>query len=170
ARAQHLALEIAARMLDLMARVLPALFKGFTEDLEPSEIGDLQDSIGRAFAHLDAIAAEAQRERLTSLATAPEPGPLRRTLLRLRHDLVMVGRAAASPLPDPLRPRLGPALARVCATAADYLRHSGAALLARNSPPPWQPFESVLESYLGEIAEIRRLGLTRDLPVEAVER
>jgi len=170
ARAQNLALEIAARMLDLMARVLPTLFKGFAQDLDGSEIRHIQDSVGRAFAQLDAVAAEAERERLTSLAAAPEPGPLRRTLLRLRHDLIMVGRAAAAPFPESLRPRLGPALARVCAAAADTLRHSGAALLSRSEPPPSQPFEGALDSYLQEIAEIRRLELTRDLPVEVVER
>ena len=63
-----------------------------------------------------------------------------------------------------------PSLARVAETAADYLRQSSAALLSRRDPPPRHPFETALEAYLAEIADIRRLGLTHDLPVDAVER
>jgi uncharacterized membrane protein YccC len=170
ARAQALALEAAGRMLDLMARFLPELFKGFAQECDAPEIRRNQDSVGRAFAQLDAVAAEAQRERMTSLVAAPEPGPLRRTLLRLRHDLIMIGRAAAAPLPEAVRTRLAPPLERVCETAAHYLRQSGAALLSRRDPPPLHPFEAALDAYLAEIADIRRLRLTRDLPVDAVER
>jgi uncharacterized membrane protein YccC len=170
ARAQALALEAAARMLDLMARFLPALFQGLAEELEAAEIRPMQDSLGRTFLQLDAVTAEARRERMTSLSAAPDVEPLRRTLLRLRHDLVMIGRAAALPLPDAVRMRLAPALARVSETAADYLRRSGAALLSRRDPPRLQAFEVALDSHLAQIAEIRQLGLTRDLPVDTVER
>src|SRR4029077_15698706 len=97
ARAHALLIEAAADMLDLLARALPALAAGFTRPIDAAEVGRIQDSIGAAFTRIDAVGDEAKRERIAHLA-APDPRPLLRTLLRLRHDLVMIGRAAAEPL------------------------------------------------------------------------
>ena len=79
--------------------------------------------------------AEADRELSAHLAFGPNTAPYLRTLLRLRHDIVMIGRAAIVPLPHALGSRLASPLAQVAATFADYLRSSGAALLARRAPP-----------------------------------
>jgi hypothetical protein len=95
---------------------------------------------------------------------------LLRTLLRLRHDLVMIGRAAAEPLPEPFRARLGPWLARIAETADDYLRRSAAALLARRPPPPLDAVAAALDGFAAEMAALRREGLTRTLTLEWVER
>ena len=54
----------------------------------------IQDGIGQALVHLNVVGAEAEHERSTGLAAGPDTGPLLRTLLRLRHDLVMIGRTA----------------------------------------------------------------------------
>jgi uncharacterized membrane protein YccC len=170
ARAQALALEGAGRMLDLMTQLMPELFKGFAEELDAPEILRIQDSVGRALAQLDALAAEAQRERMTSFVAAPDPGPLLRALLRLQHDLLMIGRAAAAPLPEPLRARLAPSLARISETADIYLRQSSAALLSRHDPPRLEPFEAALDSYLTAIADVRHPRSTCDLPVDTMER
>jgi hypothetical protein len=93
-----------------------------------------------------------------------------RTLQRLRHDIVMIGRAAVVPLSEPLQARLGPPLARASETAVDYLRGSSAALIARRKPPPLEAVEAAFDDYGAEIAALRREGLTRDLPGDAVER
>jgi len=170
ARAQVLALEGAGRMLDLMAQLLPELFKGFAEELDAPEILRIQENVGRAFAQLDEVAAEAQRERITSLVAAPDSGPLLRSLVRLQHDLFMIGRAAAAPLPQSLRARLAPLLARVSETAGEYLRQSSAALLSRHGPPQLHPFEVALDSYLAAIMDIRGPTPTRELPVDIVVR
>jgi hypothetical protein len=130
----------------------------------------MQDSIGKAFARLDAIAAEAGHERLGFLAAVPDPGPLLRTLLRLRHDLVMIGRAAAVPLPETFQARLGPPLARIAETAANYLRRSGEALAARRDPSALDAAEAALDGYADAFAAIRREGLTLGLPVDTAER
>src|SRR5262249_40529279 len=98
-RAHSLAIEAAAQMLEVAARSLSELFAGFLQARDGATIGSIQDSIGPAFARLDAIAAEARHERITFLAAEPDPRPLLR--LRLRHDLVMIGRAAAMPLARP---------------------------------------------------------------------
>jgi uncharacterized membrane protein YccC len=170
ARAHNLALDAAAQMLELMTRFLPGLFAGFTRSSDPAAVGAMQNRIGEAFMRVDAIVVEARHERMSRLTTEPDQGPLLRTLLRLRHDLVMVGRAAALPLPERFQSRLAPWLARISETTADYLRASAAALLARRGPRPLDAVEAALDGYAAEFAAIRREGLTRDLPDEAAER
>jgi len=170
ARAHILAIEAAARMLDLMAGVLPELLIGFTQTLEEAAILQRQDRIDQAFTQLATIAAEATRERTAHLACESDPGPLLRTLLRLRHDFVMIGRAAVVPFSETLQARLGPPLARDAETAVDYLRGSSAALIARRNPPPLAAVDAAFDGYEAEIAALRREGLTRDLPGDAVER
>src|SRR5262249_9125631 len=79
------------------------------------------------------------------------------------HDLIMVGRAALAPLPGAFGARLGPWLARVCDTVAEYLRVSAAALSTGQAPPPLDAVEGVLDGYAAEIAALRHQGLTREL-------
>jgi hypothetical protein len=119
---------------------------------------------------LATIAAEATRERMAYLASEPDTGLMLRTLLRLRHDIVMIGRAAVVPLPETLQARLGPSLARAAKTAVDYLRGSSAALIARRNPQPLDAVDVAFDGYEAEIAALRGEGLTRDLPVDALER
>ena len=73
---------------------------------------------------LNVLGADAEDERSTRLAVAPDTGPLLRTLLRLHHDLVMLGRAAIVPLPEAFASRLKSPLAHANVAFADYLRAS----------------------------------------------
>jgi uncharacterized membrane protein YccC len=168
-RAHKLAIESAARMLDLLAQALVDMFAGFTGNLEATAVQPIQERIGKAIARLDAIYAEVQRERMTQIAYDHDPGPLLRTLLRLRHDLVIVGRAAVVPLPESLQPRLGPPLRRFVEAAANFLRASAIALNGRTTPPPLDAADAAFEIYAAEIAAIRREGLMRILPGDALE-
>jgi maleylacetate reductase len=88
----------------------------------------------------------------------------------LRHDLVMIWRAALVPLPEAFQARLGPWLTRVGAASADYLRACARALLARRGPPPMDSITAALDGYAIEMAALRREGLTRDLPTHSVEQ
>jgi hypothetical protein len=92
-----------------------------------------------------------------------------RTLLRLRHDLVIVGRAALVPLSAELQPRLGPPLRKLVAASSDYLRACAAALLGRGSPPALDATDAAFDAYAAEIAAIRREGLMRTMSGEALE-
>jgi uncharacterized membrane protein YccC len=170
ARAQLLAIAAAARTLDLMARTLPTLLGCLTRTSDPQAILPIQDSVGKAVVDLDSIAGEARRERVPYLVAAPDLGPLVRTLLRLRHDLVMIGRAAEAPLPEAFRTRLAPLLARVSETAGDWLREAAAALGGRRAPPSLDAVVSALDGYAAGMAALRREGLTQDLPTDEVER
>ena len=169
-RARSDAIDAAAHAIDLMARSLPDLFAGFFEPHDPAAFARLQDSIGQAVAKTETIAAEARHEHIGFLAPQPELGPLLRTMLRLRHDLVMIGRAAAAPLPDALQERLRAPLTRVAERIADHLRQTGEALDARREPRPPEATEAVFDDYGRTSDAARGERLTLSLPVDAVER
>jgi uncharacterized membrane protein YccC len=169
-RAQVLLIETAADMLELLAQALPELVAGFTKALDAPEIRRIQNNLGAAFARIEAVGAEAKREQMTYFAAQTDPGPLLRTVLRLRHDLVMIGRAATVPLPEQFQARLGPPLARFVEAAADYLRAARVALIGRRNPPPIDAVEAALDAFAAAIATARHERLTQGLPVDEVER
>src|SRR5262245_15322887 len=113
ARAHDLAIEAATRILDLMARLQLGLFAKFAQPVDETPLLHLQDSIGEALVGLEATILEAEHERMARLTAEPDQGSLARTMLRLRHDLVMIWRAALAPLPEAFRARLCPLLSRV---------------------------------------------------------
>jgi uncharacterized membrane protein YccC len=168
--AHSLVAESAAHTLDLIVQALGELLAGLTEGRDVEELHRIQDGIGLALVKMNEVATEAEHERFVRLAVGPETGPLLRTLLRLRHDLVMIGRAAASPLPDVLQARVKTPLAQVSRTLTDYLRASRVALQAGRAPPRLDAVEAALEAYAAEIAGVRRDGLTRDLSGDDAER
>ena len=88
-----------AQALELIAAALSEMLAGLTRGLDNDALHQLQDGIGAALVDLNAMGAEAERERAAHLSSGPYTGPLRRTILRLRHDLVMIGRANVVPLP-----------------------------------------------------------------------
>jgi hypothetical protein len=168
-RAHELAVESAARMLDLVAQALGDLCAGFTGDLDTSSSQPIQERLGKSIAQIEVIHAEARRERMSQLDYGPDPGPLMRTLLRLRHDLVIIGRAALVPLPAELQPRLGPPLRQLVAASSDYLRACAAALLGRGRPPSLDAADAAFDTYAAEMAATRSEGLMRAMPGEALE-
>jgi uncharacterized membrane protein YccC len=162
-------IETAARTLERLALALAEVMTGLTEALDVAGLHRIQDGLGEDLMQLNLVGAEAERERLLRISRAPDTGPLLRTLLRLRHDLVMIGRAAAAPLPISLHERLKP-LAEVAAALGDFLRASAAALLARHLPPDIDGVESALDSCAAAVATVRDNGLTRCLSTEETER
>src|SRR5580692_11797231 len=109
----------AARVLELMASALTELMSGLTRGRDNDALHGLQDGIGAALVGLNAIGAEAERERAARLSNGPDTGPLLRTVLRLRHDLVMIGRASVIPLPADLQQRLAMPLMHVTEAVAE---------------------------------------------------
>jgi len=162
--------QAAARILDLMARALAALIDGLGHGLDADELHDLQDGIGQGLNDLNTIGGEAERERRARLSSEADTGPLRRTLLRLRHDLVIVGRAASTPLPAAMQARLMPRLDAIARAASGYLRGCSTALLAHGDAPAIDAFEQALAAYEIEVEAVRADGLTRTLPADGAER
>src|SRR5437588_7114153 len=81
----------AARLLELLAAACAELLAGLTRGLDNDALHRIQDGIGVALTGLNATGAEAERERAVRLSSGPDTGPLLRTILRLRHDVVMIG-------------------------------------------------------------------------------
>jgi uncharacterized membrane protein YccC len=169
-RAHHQMRANAANVLELMASVLNELLCGLTRGRDNDALHTLQDGIGTALAGLNAIGAEAERERAARLTTGPDTGPLLRTVLRLRHDLVMIGRASVVPLPAELQPRLVLPLTRVSEAMVEYLRKTAAALRNATFPPAIAPVQVALQTYAAEVASVRSEGLTRGMPGDVAER
>jgi hypothetical protein len=160
----------APRVLELMASALHELLSGLTRARDNDALHTLQDGIGAALAGLNAIGAEAERERAAHLSSGPETGPLLRTVLRLRHDLVMIGRASVLPLPAELqRPMVLP-LKRVSDAIVDYLNAAAASLRMATLPPAIAPVQDALLAYAAVVASVRSEGLTRGLAGDVLER
>jgi uncharacterized membrane protein YccC len=170
APAHTLGLASAARALELMARALPAVIAGFVYRPSPLQNLRLQDDVGEAVRGFAEVAAEAKGERIANLAPDPDPSVLARTMRRLRHDLVMLGRAAAEPLPAQLALPLQPLLNEIGASACDYLRASADALTARREGPTTAWVDDALAAYFGQVASMRRDGQLTALPLAERER
>src|SRR6266446_3879938 len=160
----------AAQLLELLAAAFAELLAGLTRGLDNDALHRIQDGIGTAMASLHATGLEAERERSAHLSSGPDTGPLLRTILRLRHDVVMIGRASVVPLPSDLQTRLAVPLANVSEAIATYLRSTADALRTGAGSPTLGPVEQALQAYAEEVAALRGEGLTRDLPGDAVER
>ena len=159
----------AARTLELIAAALAELLAGLTRGLDNEALHTIQDGIGKALAELNATGAEAERERAAHLSSGPDTGPLLRTTLRLRHDLVMIGRASGSPLPTGLQARLAAPLVKVSDAITAYLRAMAAALRTGVGAPAIWPVHLALQGYAAEVSSLRSEGLTRGLPGDVAE-
>jgi uncharacterized membrane protein YccC len=160
----------AARTLELLAAVLTELLAGLTRGRDNDALHALQDGIGVAMVGLNTTGAEAERERAAHLSSGPDTGPLLRTTLRLRHDLVMIGRATVVPLPADVQARLAAPLARVSETMAAYLRAIAEALRTGVGAPAIWPVQAALQAYAAEVAAVRAEGLIRGQPGDVAER
>jgi uncharacterized membrane protein YccC len=160
----------AARAMELIAAALSELLSGLVRGLDNDALHRIQDGIGTALVSLNAIGAEAERERAAHLSSGPDTGPLLRTILRLRHDLVMIGRASGAPLPSELQGRLSAPLAKVSDAIAAFLRSMAVALRTGAGVPAIWPVHQALRGYAAEIASLRSEGLTRGLAGDVMER
>lgn len=169
-RGHRMTTDAASRMLRLIADALTELLQQAARAPDDQRLRRIQDGIGAALAELTAIGAEAEHERMARLTSAPDTGPLLRTLLRLRHDIVMLGRAIGCELPADVMQRLAPSLQAVAAASSDFLRDSGTALRELAPPPPIDALDNAFEAYGIAFGAVRRDGLTRNMTSETVER
>jgi uncharacterized membrane protein YccC len=169
-RAHGLVADAANRLLQLLAALSSTLLEGAVARPDNAAAQRLHDAIRAQFTRLDAMADEAAQEQRAHLGDAPDPAPLLRTLRRLRHDLVMIGRAAAEPLPVPIARRLGPSLARLSAAAGAFLKATGEALVARRAPPPLDAAGAAFDAFVAEMDGLRADRATSGLSGEAAAR
>ena len=160
----------AARLLELIADAFTELLAGLTRGRDNDALHRIQDGIGTAMVGMNAIGAEAERERAARLSSGPDTGPLLRTVLRLRHDVVMIGRATVVPLPVEVQMRLAAPLAEVSAAIVRFLRSAAEALRAGAGAPPIHPVHVALQHYAEAVAAVRQDGLIRGHSGDTAER
>lgn len=167
----RLARQEAARTLDLLAQILGRVVGGTLSTADIEALRRIYDRVGLSLAELANNAAEGQREHSARLSAEPDTEPLRRTLVRLRHDVATVGRIArGEPMPEPIHGRLAPKVAAIGKVGSDYLMATGGALASRRPPPPARELEAAFVAALSEMTALRREGFTRELPENAVAR
>jgi uncharacterized membrane protein YccC len=163
-RAHRLVREAAARVLDEMAEDLPDILAIFFQETDPTELLDIQDRIGGTVAVLQSVVEEFKRERSFSFISAPDPAPLPRTLLRLRHDFVMIGRASAEPFPTDMTEDLRPTLKRAAAALAAYFRGCALSLASGQKGVDLIPPQEEFVACGSELAALRERNITRLTP------
>jgi uncharacterized membrane protein YccC len=168
-RAHALTTDAAADTLGLVADALSQLLGHHCGGDQP-DIRRLNAQIGALLTKLNATGAEAEHERTARLTSGPDTGPLLRTLLRLRHDIVILGRAVGCELPELVEARLTPLLEKIGPVVGDFLRASGEALRARDLPPSIDAVQAAFRAHAAAFDDVRHEGLTRAMTSEAAER
>jgi uncharacterized membrane protein YccC len=169
-RAHGLGQRQAVAALEDLAHALPELLSGFARALEQEEISRVQGKLGASVTAFTNMIAEAEHERRLRIFTQEDPGPLSRTLLRLRHDLVIIGRAAANPLPAGISEKLIPLISDAGAKIGKHLIDAAGALDKGLRSPPSAAMAAAFEACASAIAALREEGQTRSLSGREVEQ
>lgn len=140
ARAHALMGDAANRVLQRLAALLGDLMEGLATPVDAKAIIARHDAVRAALTALENVSDEAAREKRNYLTDDSDPEPIARTLRRVRHDLVLIGRIAAEPLPEDPGSPLKRALAAYSTVATEFLRAIGTAFAERASPPPLDGF------------------------------
>jgi hypothetical protein len=170
ARAHSFVIDAAARMLGHLADLMSDWLAVLAGGSDRARIFQLQDDIRSGLARLEIAAVEARQERKTYLTAEFDPDPLVRAVFRLRHDLVMIGRVAADPLPEAVITRLRQPITDVSNATQQFLRDAATALRQRRPPPALARVDAVLEGFVEEITALRREGIVRGLNAEDAGR
>jgi uncharacterized membrane protein YccC len=168
ARASRLVLKAAAQVMRLLAEQLEAL--PLLGDPAQADLGALAVETRQSLSKLETLVGEAARERRSRLSDAPDPEPLLRTLMRLRHDVIMLRRALREPGDEALREHVAKPWSHATQTGAASLRAVGEALSEGRSPERSGAMSASLSDYRAALDEIRRRELTRALPTDVVWR
>ena len=134
--------EASARVARLNADLMDRLIDGLTSDLGRQGVPPLHAKIRSALKQTETVAEEAARERKMRVSDDRDPEPVVRTLYRVRHDLVMVGRAAVKPLPAAILGEFSPLLSTLRQDAGAVLRGISAGLLARTAAPALDNYQA----------------------------
>lgn len=158
----------AADALEHMARAAKGLIGGLEKGLDDDAARTLQLGLGQLLGDLAGTAGEAERERRVRLA-GPDTGPLLRSLLRLRHDLVIVGRAAGKPLPAAIADGAPSAFGQAASALHAYFGGCAAALRGGRHAPPLDGVDAAVARCAAHVETARKANLLRALASDDVE-
>ncbi len=132
--------------------------------------GKLPTRLQAALNRLGAAAEEAARERRSRLSDHPDPEPLFRTLRRLQQDILALNRLFGTPWPERVHAALAQPWSAYALAVEAELRALAAALPVRHPPPESPGPRPPMADLIAAIEGMRREGVTRELPTEAVGR
>lgn len=160
ARASRLLLAGAAQVAELLAEQLDALAQADVQSA--GDVSALAVRTRQTLSRLETLVGEAARERRSRLADTPDPEPLLRTLLRLRHDVVMLRRAMREGRQS-MREPMSQRWSHAAATGAAALREVGRALPEGRVPAPLEALAAAVSDYRTGLDEAaRREPLPKD--------
>ena len=168
ARASQAVLRTAAELAQLLADQLTELAP--LPEQDAVEQSDLPLKTRRALNRLEAQVSEAQRERRSRLTSALDPAPLFRTLLRLRHDVVVLRRAVRKTEHSNLRDDIAQSWAAAAKAGARVLRDLGSALQSQTAPGESAILSAAIAAYHDKTKVLGQCELTRDMPANAAGR
>jgi uncharacterized membrane protein YccC len=144
----HAASDTVSAMADLAGLLAP-------HPCSAANAGQFLPALNRIrtlIAQTETRAGEAKVERSSYLSGAPDPDPLARTLRRLRHDLATVVRVLSSPLSEPARHRVEPALEAVFSALGGWLTAAAEALRDGARAPGLDGLHAAAGAYKAAIA------------------
>ena len=168
ARSHRVVVDAAARSLDQIAALLQALADA-AEAGAPFPSPPAHAALRAQLSAVEAAMGDAERERAARLAAHAVPPAVPRTLWRVRNDLVLVGRALQTPLPDAVAAELGPAAAALMRAEAALSARCAQALRAV-SPVPREDIAARHDAFAARFDALRHAGLTRELDFDAAGR
>jgi len=168
ARASRSVLDTAAEVTRLLAEQMEAM--AVLDDQAQANLSALAVRTRKSLNRLETLVGEAARERRSRLTDMSDPEPLLRTLMRLRHDVVMVRRAVGERELEVLREHPAQTWSSVAGTGAAILRKLADALSARRPPERSDAMADAIGEYRVAIDEMRRSQRTRHLPTDTLWR
>lgn len=136
ARAHVLLGRAADKVLQRLSELFPDLIAAISEQCNPEQLLTKQDRVRATLSELESIVTEAARERRNHFSEDVDPEPIARTLRRVRHDLVLIGRIAAEPVIANPSATAQNCLCQFRVTGSAYLAALGDAFAGRHLPPP----------------------------------
>lgn len=159
ARAHEQLRAAAAKVVTTNAELMDALIEGLLAGTGRQGAQPIHARIRAGIKQAEAAADEASRERRMRFSDTSDPEPVVRTLYRVRHDLVMIGRAAAKPLPQALLPLLSPALEDVRKATTETLDGIAKTLQDDAPPPAIDAYQAALRSYVQALDQCAHAGI-----------
>jgi len=159
ARADEQLRAAAAKVVTINAELMDLLVDGLLTGTGRQGVQPIQTRIRASIKQAETAAEEASRERRMRVSDTSDPEPVIRTLYRVRHDLVMIGRAAAKPLPQALLPLLSAPLETLGRETTGTLK-AIAATLRDNAPAPTiDAYQAALKGFVSALDKCAQAGI-----------
>lgn len=154
ARAHMLLGRAAQKVLQRLSDLFPDLIAAISEHCNLDPLLTKQDRVRAALNELESVVTEAARERRNHLSEDVDPEPIARTLRRVRHDLVLIGRIAAEPVIANPSAAAQNYLRQFGLTGSAYLAALGDAFAGRHVPPPQTNLDPAIEQLLAVLEQM----------------